>query len=741
MTSAQLASCRGSFRVRTRRRCVVPTLLSALLAQPVAAASTASLPHTSGIGTPFGVDDYFRVRRISEIALSTDGTQVAYVADRRSLEENAIARAAYLQAVQKDAEPIALDELRDARDLTWIPNSRELAFISTRAGVPQVFALDVQSRVVRTLTSSTDPVTKFRITQKGTLAYLTLKQSDPIYDRLRREGPGIVVDTDSVGFMDLVDAGRAAELGSGSLKLWVSKRGGRAEEVNVPGEAREFWWSPDEQFLSITYIPSYAPPSMFRSNCTAVGLYSVADGRLRELAETTHSSGATRRTWYSGGEWVPHSRQLAIRRISEPNLWRGDPVFPELAIVEAGAQLADSRQRWTPLELYPRMTSVFPINSSTVYIGTRSRAVDTLLALSGGEVRKSDVIAGLTGSSSSFRFSADFRTTVFVNESLTRPPELYVQRKGKSSWKLTRLNQDLSHLKLPIVREVTWASRDGTTVSGWLLMSPSSQDSRVQPLLTYVHGGPGYAYPDTFASFSGSWPYPFEVIALRGINVFIPQYRGTLSFGRKFARPNRIDREPIEDIVTGIDHLVRSGLADATRLAIAGHSHGAWLGPMTATKTNMFRAGSFAEGWSNHVTVYELNSGRLNREVHEAGIGEPSLYEAPERYLELSPDLHFRDLTMATLFEAGAEAIAIQMLGMKKAARHFGIPSELVVYPQTGHAMTIPRLQRECAERNLDWFLFWLLHEEDDDSKKIEQYRRWRSLTSAPHTSAVSRFP
>jgi hypothetical protein len=80
------------------------------------------------------------------------------------------------------------------------------------------------------------------------------------------------------------------------------------------------------------------------------------------------------------------------------------------------------------------------------------------------------------------------------------------------------------------------------------------------------------------------------------------------------------------------------------------------------------------------------------------------------------------------MFEAGAYSLAVVMLGLGKVSRRFGLPTEFVVYPQTDHNIATSRLQRESAERNLDWFRFWLKNEEDPDPAKIEQYVRWRQL-------------
>ena len=80
------------------------------------------------------------------------------------------------------------------------------------------------------------------------------------------------------------------------------------------------------------------------------------------------------------------------------------------------------------------------------------------------------------------------------------------------------------------------------------------------------------------------------------------------------------------------------------------------------------------------------------------------------------------------LFEAGVDGVMMHMVGMPKAARHFGVPSDFFVYPGTGHTLTRPSLQLESAERILDWFLYWLCAVEDPDPAKSAQYNRWREM-------------
>jgi hypothetical protein len=57
-----------------------------------------------------------------------------------------------------------------------------------------------------------------------------------------------------------------------------------------------------------------------------------------------------------------------------------------------------------------------------------------------------------------------------------------------------------------------------------------------------------------------------------------------------------------------------------------------------------------------------------------------------------------------------------------------GVPHEFVVYPREEHGLLFPQAQQESAERNFDWFNYWLLGERDAAPAKQAQYTRWKRM-------------
>ena len=686
------------------------------------AALAFSRSSSSAAPEAFGVADYFQVRRVAELALSGDGQQVAYVSEMSSLTEDETVRQAYVQGTKPSSPAREIDAPVDAHDVAWVPHSARLAFLSERSGASQLFTYDTQSLQTHQLTQVAPGIVRYRFAPRtDAVAFLTSGSARPLDVP---HSAGLLVDVEATGYSELLEATKAARVPAALSQLFVQRPGMAPQLVEVPGDVQDFQWSADARWLSVTYVGSDVAPSVLRSYRTSIGVFDVAQKKFVVLASAQARTSTESGALYWGGEWLPNTRSIVVRRATEPNLWIGDIPFPEIAVVDATRVLSEQQPVWTRVELYPRDSRIIP-ERSRVLIETRVRARDTLLSLKEGRI--SNLQLGGGKSTSRVQFSENLQTAVFVSESLSSPPEVYVQAGSRSPRRLSTLNSTIADLTLPAVAEIAWRSSDGVEIAGWLLL-PDQKSKRAWPLVTYIHGGPGYAFPDQFAPSMANWPYPLEALALRGVAIFIPQYRGTLSFGTTIARPQRLDREPIEDVLSGIQHLVTHGVADAKALGIAGHSHGAWLGPLIATRSNIFLAGAFAEGWSNHASLYELYSAEFNREIQERALGEPSLYARPQRYIELSPDLHFEGLRTAMLFEAGLEGEVMHMVGMPKAARLFGVPSEFFVYPGTGHVLSRPRLQRESADRILDWFLYWLCAIEDPDPAKSAQYHRWHEM-------------
>jgi dipeptidyl aminopeptidase/acylaminoacyl peptidase len=177
------------------------------------------------------------------------------------------------------------------------------------------------------------------------------------------------------------------------------------------------------------------------------------------------------------------------------------------------------------------------------------------------------------------------------------PRRLWAFDLDTASWRpLMRAPAIRRHLVAPTLERLE--SHDGLEISGWLYRPPGAD--RPTPAVVSVHGGPESQERPVFN------PY-HQMLLAAGIAVFAPNIRGSSGYGRTFVhaddRYGRLDA--IGDVVACADWLVRSGIADPSRIAVAGRSYGGYATLMClACFPGTFAAGVDVCGMSDLLTFY-----------------------------------------------------------------------------------------------------------------------------------------
>lgn len=656
--------------------------------------------HVQSSAHALDVAQLLDAQRITRVRLSPDGRHIAYssarVGGQWTVSWGGTTAQVAIRSVADGAE-FATMELAGTTDYQWAPTSDSLIFTRRTETGSELWRFNITSRESVRLAVVPGAIDLFRVNSAGDIAITSRAITESLFNALREEPHGVEVDVMRMSIYDLIDPS-SGTFESAPAKLYVLAYGQtRPSEVVVPGSVRAIHWAPDNSRLSVVFVRNGDQEGMFEAAHTSIGVVAVNSGRLRVVARFAQSE----RTYYEGGEWTPDGSRLLVRRVHQ------DPLqshYQQYSFVRADRATV-GREDWFDIESYPLDQQFVVLDSASFLYANTKSGVHTLSLRSRGEVRESAIPLPASGQNSQFSFSRDRAAVAFVNQSVDRPAEIfYVAHGDEQVRQITNLNGPILQRGLGFTgRSIWWSSRDGHRVQGWLL-SPDPAPRGPVPLLTFVHGGPTAAHRNEFAYTLEAWPYPLESLAAAGIAVFIPNYRGTATFGIDHERVDSIDGQPVQDILSGIDELVRLGVADPQRLALAGHSHGGWLGPMVWTESNRFAAVSFAEGWSNWPVIYEAMPARHNIDVHDTMIGT-SYYDNPTRYNELSPDLRMSQVTGAALFEAGAQNGPLFMFGMAKAARRRGLNTTFIVYPNTGHTVEQEEMRRESATRNFRFFM------------------------------------
>lgn len=124
--------------------------------------------------------------------------------------------------------------------------------------------------------------------------------------------------------------------------------------------------------------------------------------------------------------------------------------------------------------------------------------------------------------------------------------------------------------KLAAVKPITYKSRDGLTIHGYLTL-PLGSNGKNLPVIVNPHGGPWVR---------DVWGYDPEAqfLANRGFAVFQMNYRGSTGYGKEFFEKSfkQWGKTMQDDITDGVKWLVDQGIADPKRVGIYGGSYGGY---------------------------------------------------------------------------------------------------------------------------------------------------------------------
>ena len=291
---------------------------------------------------------------------------------------------------------------------------------------------------------------------------------------------------------------------------------------------------------------------------------------------------------------------------------------------------------------------------------------------------------------------------VRLTSTATMFPELFTVNDNA----LTDLNPQVKSWQLPTVTHVTWKAPDGTEVGGVLELPYGHKPGTRLPLVVGIHGGPTTSSKADLAFDPHNGRLYF---AAAGYAVLLPNYRGSTGYGDKFltdlvGRENDIE---VKDILAGIQHLVKEGIADPDRVACMGWSNGGYLTNCLITLKDSpvkFKAASSGAGILDTVAEWGFNDEPAYPLVFKKG----APWETPEIYRATSPTYGIGNVTTPTIVHVGGSDERCppgHSRMLYRALREYRkVPTELVVYTGEPHGLTKLSNRRAKMEFDLAWF-------------------------------------
>ncbi len=280
---------------------------------------------------------------------------------------------------------------------------------------------------------------------------------------------------------------------------------------------------------------------------------------------------------------------------------------------------------------------------------------------------------------------------------LTRPDGGQTLLLRRSSAEVTALGDATRtrlHAQSPLgqTQPLSVRARDGLPLQAYLTL-PAGVPPRALPTVLLVHGGPWAR-----DVLQGGDPL-LAFLANRGYAVLQVNYRGSTGYGRGFTEAGRGEfaGRMHTDLLDALDEVVRQGVADPQRVAIAGASYGGYAALVGMSFTpQRFACGISVVGMSDLVSLLENTPPywELGRYMWVHHVGDPSDPQDRQRMQAQSPLFRAGQVRAPVLLMHGRHDPRVrldQSTRMAEALRQAGKSVELHVFDSAGHGF--PRWQ------------------------------------------------
>ena len=644
---------------------------------------------------PMKLDDLTRFRNVNDPQISPDGQWVAYVVGTTDAKEDKSNSHIWMVSIDGSNDRQITFSQDSESSPRWSPDGKYLSFTSSRPGKArgsQVWLLDRNGGEAMQLTEIKGRLQGHEWSPDSKLLALVVGDPDPEADPGPSPQPGA---TPRVPKPIVIDRYRYKQDGQGYLLSgrhtyiylfdMTTKKLERLTKSKWDESSPS--WSPDGTRIAFMSNHSDDPDR------DPVAQLYVAEAKpgATEKQLTFENTRAGR----SRPEWSPDSKWLAILEGDEKKY--GAYSMDHLALVAADGSVAPTRVKG--LEELDRGVSsprFAPDGKSIRVLVTDDRSVYPVkVNLAGGPAER---LLSPPVVLSTWNFGGG--KSVAISGGDSKANEIYVWE-GKSLRQITHQNDALfSELELGVTEEVNFTSKDGTEVHGLLTYPVGYVKGAKVPLLLRIHGGPNGQDQHSFTAER-------QFFAANGYAVLAINYRGSSGRGQKFSRSIFADwgNYEVQDLIAGVDHVIKMGVADPDRLGVGGWSYGGILTDYLIASDTRFKAATSGAGTAFTVAFYGTDQYIIQ---YDYEIGPPWNPKAWETYVKISyPFLHADRIQTPTLFLGGERDFNVPVQGsqqMYQALRSLGIDTQLIIYPNENHGIQRPSYQRDRMERYLAWY-------------------------------------
>ncbi|MEM7227587.1 MAG: S9 family peptidase [Planctomycetota bacterium] len=696
-----------------------PTIIPAVTAALAISAGTAAQTDPAPVRDhDITIDDYFTQSYVAGLTTSPDGSHVAYIEgrwdkelDRRNMDLWVV------NTVTKARTRLTFDPAGESNP-QWSPDGAHIYFMTSRTrgdsdhapydGSRQVWRVPTQGGELFAVTRVPKGVLDYEVSIDGRAVYYTVSKENvekDIWQDFKKKYDDLTFGHGIVSF---------SQLWKLDLESWRSEM--LVDEDRVIGE---FAVSPNQKHIAMITTPTeelitnegWSHVDVWHTDTDTV--QRLDDQLFREEAPSPYG-------WILGLDWTADNAKVCFRvdfdgypgeifvahfnddlngfvsAVTRPNGETGEAVS------------AEGHMEWMP-------------DSRDLVMLGEDHARARLYRISAIEADGTGATTTMTPGDQvvqNFSFARDRSALALIKGGLTHTPDMFLMQPDSPAAyeRITNINPQVDTWKLPQIRIVKWQSFDGTDVEGILELPPDYKEGDGPlPLHVMIHGGPTASSKYMFKY----WIYGRAIFATQGWAVFDPNYRGSTGYGDPFLTDliNNKNNLDVQDILSGVDMLIAEGIADPEKMAVSGWSNGGYLTNCLISVTDRFKAASSGAGVFDTVMQWSIEDTPGHVINYNGGLP----WERAEQMHASSPLYNADKIVTPTLIHVGENDPRVPVehsISLHRSLHHYvGTPTELLIYPKTGHGLTKYSHRRAKLEWDMAWFNEYVLGKSAEDEE------------------------
>ncbi len=633
---------------------------------------------------PITAKDIINLEYVSQPVINIGGTRIAYVKIVPPSNDSK-SRSSYREIWVTDIDGTNQRKFTSSPNNSWSPQwtpNGNLSFLSIRKAYhksTQVYTIPTDGGEATPLTDHSGGIGSYKWSPNGRWIAFTSRDKESIESqKMKKNGLDMIV----MGESQLYN------------RLWIYDVESKTYETIFRQDLNVslFEWSPDSKFIIFQAAEKVNTDLEYLES--SIYLVKAPSGNPRKIAETPGK--------LSSMSISPNSDQLAFLGAISYN----DPLAQSIFVLN----INNGKSKLVTPDFKESFVDVEWIDDQTV-IGLSQRGTKTVLStifltenLPEEVFNQNDVLAPKQ-IISSFSFHKYTKQLVITANSNQHPNELYVGLyNSKKMKRITFLNASLADIQLSKQETISWKARDGKTIEGVLTYPLVYRDGKRYPLILQIHGGPEGVSLD---GWNTRVTYPVQLLAANGYFVLEPNYRGSAGRGVAYSKLDHDDLggEEFNDVLKGIDYLIKKGFVDKNQVGTGGWSYGGYFSALAATKySNRFKASMVGAGLTNMISFmgttdipYEMSVVHWNQ----------WWFDNQELHWDRSPLSHINKAGTPTLVIHGLRDERVhpeQGMQLWQALKIKNVDTELVLYPREPHGIIERPHQLDYMERLINWY-------------------------------------